>query len=137
MKEHTDVLVIGGSAAGVVAATTGKCCYPDKDFLVIRKEKEVLIPCGIPYVFGSLESTEQNLIPDALLSNNNVRLKVDEATSIDQENKVCETAGGLEISFEKLVLAIGSYPVFPKWLNGDDKGIGIKVAKDTVTGDKI
>ena len=31
----TDVLVIGGSAAGIVAAVTGKSNYPDKDFLVI------------------------------------------------------------------------------------------------------
>ena len=36
--EKTDVLVIGGSAAGIVAAVTGKNNYPDKDFLVIQKE---------------------------------------------------------------------------------------------------
>jgi len=38
----TDVLVIGGSAAGIVAAVTGKSNYPDKDFLVVRKENQVL-----------------------------------------------------------------------------------------------
>jgi len=28
--ERTDVLVIGGSAAGIVAAVTGKSFYPEK-----------------------------------------------------------------------------------------------------------
>jgi len=32
MEDQTNVLVIGGSAAGIVAATTGKSNYPDKDF---------------------------------------------------------------------------------------------------------
>jgi len=137
MKEQADVLVIGGSAAGIVAATTGKSNFPDKDFLVVRKEKEVLVPCGIPYIFGSLESSEQNIIPDAVLSKNNVRLKVDEVISIDQENKVCETADGTEIKFKKLVLAIGSVPVLPKWLNGADKENVFTIPKDEVVIDKI
>ena len=55
--EKTDVLVIGGSASGIVAAVTGKTNYPDKDFTLIRKEKHVVVPCGIPYIFGSLDST--------------------------------------------------------------------------------
>ena len=54
--EKTDVLIVGGGAAGLVAAITGKSHYPDKDFLLIRKEKQVLVPCGIPYIFGSLEA---------------------------------------------------------------------------------
>ena len=46
--QKTDVLIIGGSAAGVVAATTGKGFYNDKEFMLIRKEQHVLVPCGIP-----------------------------------------------------------------------------------------
>ena len=41
--ENTDVLIIGGSVAGIVAATTGKSFYPDKKFMLLRKEKHVLI----------------------------------------------------------------------------------------------
>jgi NADH oxidase (H2O2-forming) len=66
--KKTDVLVIGGSAAGIVAATTGKTFYPDKDFLLLRKEKEVMVPCGIPYIFGTLENSGQNVILDAALT---------------------------------------------------------------------
>lgn len=137
MKESADVLVIGGSAAGVVVATTGKSCYSDKDFLVVRKEQKVLVPCGIPYIFGSLESSDNNIMPDAILSNNNVRLKIDEVVSIDQKNKVCETADGTEIGFQKLVLATGSTPIVPKWLKGGDKENVFTIPKDKSVIDEI
>jgi len=116
--KRTDVLVIGGSAAGIVAAVTGKSNYPDKDFLVIRKENQVVVPCGIPYVFGSLDSIDKNIIPDAGLAKAGVDLKIGKVVSIDQDKKVCKTNDGTEISFEKLVLATGSTPLVPKWLKG-------------------
>lgn len=116
--EKTDVLIIGGSAAGIVAAVTGKSCYPDRDFLLIRGEKQVLVPCGIPYIFGSLESSDKNLIPDTILTDAGIRLKIDKVVSIDEKNKKCKTSDDTEIRFEKLVLAIGSTPVVPKWLRG-------------------
>ena len=116
--EKTDVLVIGGSAAGIVTAVTGKNNYPDKNFLVIRKENQVVVPWGIPYVFGSLDSTDKNVIPDAGLTKAGVDLKIGEVVSIDQEQKVCKTNDNTEISFEKLVFATGSTPLVPKWLKG-------------------
>jgi len=114
----TDVLVIGGSAAGIVAAVTGKSNYSDKEFLIIRKESQVVVPCGIPYMFGSLDGTDKNVVPDAGLAKAGVNLKVGEVVSIDQEQKICKTDDGTEISFEKLVFATGSTPLVPKWLKG-------------------
>jgi len=116
----TDVLVIGGSAAGIAAGITGKSNYPDKEFLVIRKENQVVVPCGIPYIFGSLASTDKNVIPDAALAKAGVNLKIGHAVSIDQGKKVCRMDDGTEIAFEKLVLATGSMPALPKWLKGAD-----------------
>ena len=46
------MLVVGGSAAGLTAAITARLHYPAKSALVIRREKKVPIPCGIPYAFG-------------------------------------------------------------------------------------
>ena len=133
--KNTDVLVIGGSAAGIVAATTGKSCYPSKEFLLIRKEKQVIIPCGIPYIFGSLENSDKDLIPDAVLSKAGIDLKIGEVVSIDQ--KVCKTIDGTEIGFEKLVLATGSTPVVPRWLKGTELKNVFTIPKNKEYIDKI
>ncbi len=69
--EYADVVIIGGSAAGLTAAITSRRHYPKKSVLIVRKEKEVLIPCGIPYIFGTLGNYNKNLIPDATLNKNN------------------------------------------------------------------
>jgi len=45
--KKADVVVIGGSAAGIPAAITCRRHYPEKSVLLVRKEKQVLIPCGI------------------------------------------------------------------------------------------
>ncbi len=137
MKEKTDVLVIGGSAAGIVAATTGKSFYPNKKFTVIRKEKNVMVPCGIPYIFGSLDSSEKNLIPDGVLTNNDIQLKIDKAVKVDKENKICTTKDGTDISFEKLIFATGSTPVIPKWLKGGDLHNVFTIPKNKTVIDKI
>jgi len=41
--KKTDVLIIGGSAAGLAVATAGKSHYPNKSFLLIRIEEQVMI----------------------------------------------------------------------------------------------
>ena len=128
--KKTDVLVIGGSAAGLITALTGKSYYPEKDFLVIRKEEVVIVPCGIPYIFGSLESSAQNVIPDAGLEKAGVDLVVGEVVELDIEAKTAALADGEKICFDKLVLAIGSSPVKPAWLKGTDLENVFSIPKD-------
>ncbi|MCD6527195.1 MAG: FAD-dependent oxidoreductase [Desulfuromonas sp.] len=128
--EKTDILVIGGSAAGIVAATTGKAFHKDKKVTLVRKEVKVLVPCGIPYIFGSLESSEQNVVPDAVLSNAGVELKIGEAVSLDQDKKICRLADGSEIEFEKAVIATGSEPIRPSWLKGAELENVFTIPKD-------
>lgn len=113
-----DVVVIGGSAAGIVAAVTGKANYPDKDFILIREEDKVVVPCGIPYIFGSLESSDKDMVSDGVITNAGIGLKVGRVVEIDRENKICKMDDGTEIAFDKLVLATGSVPRVPKWLRG-------------------
>jgi len=134
--KKTDVLIIGGSAAGIVAALAGKSNYPEKEFLVIRKEEKVLVPCGIPYIFGSLGSSDKNVIPDAVLTNKGIKIEVDEVISIDQNEKVCSTAKGTEISFEKVIFATGSTPTVPGWLKGTNLENVFTISKDKIQLDK-
>ena len=113
--KQADVVIVGGSAAGPVAGITVRRHYPDMSVLLIRKEQEsqVMVPCGIPYIFGTVGACEKNIIPDALLSNNGVELMIDEVTEIDKAARTVKTAGGETVSYGKLVLATGSVPVRP------------------------
>lgn len=118
MVQKTDVLVIGGSAAGLVAAQVGRAKFPEKDFLVVRDTPSALIPCAIPYVFGQIGSTDNNVLPDGLATKNGARVLIDRVTDIDRERKVCTTENGEEIHYGKLIVATGSKPKIPGWLNG-------------------
>ncbi|MBN1773647.1 MAG: FAD-dependent oxidoreductase [Deltaproteobacteria bacterium] len=110
--EKSDVIVIGGSAAGLTAALTSRRHYPEKEVLLVRREQQVLIPCGIPYIFGTVGSPEKNLIPDALLEKNGIRLLVTDATYVDRTAKRVDTPKG-QLQFDRLVLATGSLPAMP------------------------
>jgi NADPH-dependent 2,4-dienoyl-CoA reductase/sulfur reductase-like enzyme len=119
--QHTDVLIIGSSAAGLATAISGKNNYPDKEFMVLRKEEKVMVPCGIPYIFGSLENSDQNVLPaeskfDALGINH----QLGEVSQINREDKVCILENGEQIQYEKLVIATGSTPKVPTWMEGHD-----------------
>jgi NADPH-dependent 2,4-dienoyl-CoA reductase/sulfur reductase-like enzyme len=122
MSSKADVVVIGGSAAGLTAAITARRHYPDKNILVIRKEKVVPIPCGIPYIFETVGSPEKNLIPDAVLEKNKLDLLLAEATGIDREKKVVATSEG-DVTYDRLVIATGSLPAMPPVPGFDKKGV--------------
>lgn len=133
----TDVLVIGGSAAGFVAAMTVKSNNPDKNVIMIRQEEKVMIPCGIPYIFGELGSSDMNIFPDAGLESNNIEIKVDTVTSINVKEKKCATKKGDSISFDKLIIATGSKPFVPKGLDGANLGGAYTIPKDKIYLDKM
>ncbi len=119
--KNTDVLIIGSSAAGLATAMSGKNNYPDKEFTVIRKEDQVMVPCGIPYIFGSLESSDQNVLPaDSKYDALGIKYQVGEVENIDRKNKVCTLSDGSQIGYQKLVMATGSTPKVPGWLEGTD-----------------
>jgi NADH oxidase (H2O2-forming) len=109
--KKADVLVIGGSAAGPVAGISCRRRYGDKSVILVRKEEQVLVPCGIPYIFGTVSSPEKNLIPDALLQNNGIELIKGEAVEIDKEKKAVSLSNGDTVSYDRLVLATGSSPI--------------------------
>jgi NADPH-dependent 2,4-dienoyl-CoA reductase/sulfur reductase-like enzyme len=118
MRE-SDVVVVGGSAAGIAAAITCRRHYPEKNVLLVRKEEQVLIPCGIPYTFGTVGGPQNNLIPDAVLDKNGIELLVDQAVDIDRQGRTVETEGGEQIGYQKLILATGSVPIVPPIAGSD------------------
>ena len=125
----TDILIVGGGAAGIVTALTAKDNYPDKDVTVVRKEEKTLVPCGIPYIFGTLGSVEKDLVPDDILEKGGINLVIDEVTSVDPKGKVAEVRSSGKIAFEKLILATGSKPLVPP-IRGVDRENVFQVRKD-------
>jgi NADPH-dependent 2,4-dienoyl-CoA reductase/sulfur reductase-like enzyme len=120
MEQNVNILVIGGSAAGLVAAMTAKANHQDKRVMMIRKEEKVMIPCGIPYIFGTLEHTDQNILPDAGLINLGVEIVLDVVLSIDPEGHYVTTEKGNKVTYDRLVITTGSIPIKPSWLKGKD-----------------
>ena len=106
-----NIVIIGGSAAGITAGITARRHYPEADITLIRKEEQVLIPCGIPYIFGTVGVPQKNLIPDTILEANGIKLILSEAQSINREQKTVVTSSHGEIPYDKLILAMGSLPM--------------------------
>jgi len=112
-KDQKGVVIVGGSAAGIVAAITARKFYKDKKITLIRKEETVLIPCGIPYIFGTLKSVKENLISDAIIQKNDIELIIEEVKEVNPSEKEVITSENKNIPYEKLVLATGSNPIIP------------------------
>jgi len=120
MKKY-DVVIIGGGPAGLTTAISARNTYTDKSIALIRREKTALIPCGIPYVLGTLECVEDNILPDAPLQKNNVDLIVDEV--MGREGNVLKLKSGEQVEYKKLVLATGSKPFVPPIPGIEKKGV--------------
>jgi NADPH-dependent 2,4-dienoyl-CoA reductase/sulfur reductase-like enzyme len=97
-----------------------------------------MVPCGIPYIFGTLDSSNQNIMPvDASLEKAGITSLVDEVTNINKEKKTVSLASGETIQYTKLVIATGSTPVKPKWLVGGEKENVFVIPKDKVYLDEM
>ncbi|WP_201353303.1 NAD(P)/FAD-dependent oxidoreductase [Hydrogenimonas urashimensis] len=123
---HSDILIIGGGPAAMVTAGTARQYYPNKSVTVLKKGKDSMVPCGIPYVFGPLlESVEDDMIPCGdMAAKMGTELIVEEAVGIDFEKKRVAGKSGESYGYEKLIIATGSVPKIPRQIaNHDAPGV--------------
>ena len=116
--KKTDLLVIGGSAGGILSATMARKAYGDIDITVIRDTDAVMVPCGIPYIYGTLKCTSKNVIPDKMLADAKINLVVGTVVKVDKDNKSVTTKDNEIYSYKKLVIATGSLPIIPTFIPG-------------------
>jgi len=124
-----DVVIIGGNPAGGTAAGAAKKLNKGKSVLVIRKEPDALVPCGIPYTFGTLDSVEDDIKPIAPAKKAGIEFLIDEVVAVDTEAKKLTLKESEEIGYEKLIFATGSEPVVPPIPGHDLDGV-VTIRKD-------
>jgi nitrite reductase (NADH) large subunit len=73
--------------------------------------------------FSGKTANDLSLVPEGFFSNPNIKLYLnDKAVSIDRAAKRVRTSIGQELSYDKLVLATGSYPFVPPIPGKDREG---------------
>ena len=105
MQTNVDILTIGGGPAGIISAVTARKYYPDKKVALMKSVGKGVIPCGIPYMFASLKSPDENKLGDAALEKNKIDIIVDEAISLNRQEKVIVTKTNKRYIYEKLIPA--------------------------------
>ena len=129
MKKKFDIVIIGGGPAGIVTSITAKKYYPDKNILIIKREKKSVIPCGIPYMISSLKSPDENELSFKKIEDMGINVIVDEVEKIDKKGKEIKTKNGDYYSYGKLILATGAVPIKPS-IKGIEKDGIFLIKKD-------
>lgn len=108
-----DALIIGGGPGGMSAAITAAKVWPGKKILLVRREQEPVVPCGIPYIFGTLGGVDNDLLSNAPFRSLGGEILCDPIMNVDREKSIAVTESGLRIHWERLILATGTTPHLP------------------------
>ena len=130
------VVVIGGDAAGMTAASALRRKLPKGDEVVVleRGSWTSYSACGIPYwISGEVASPEALVarsVKDHLANGIDVRMGV-EASAIDPGARTVSIRGGNDLSYDRLVIATGAEPVRPDLPGIEGDGIyGVQTLDD-------
>lgn len=133
------VVIVGGVAGGMSAATRLRRLDADAEIVVLEKSGHVSYAnCGLPYFVGGIIEQEDSLFlqtPQSLHARFRLDVRVmTEAINIDPIAKtvaVMDLASGQtsEISYDKLILSPGANPVIPP-IPGIENGITLRTVED-------
>ncbi|OQY19590.1 MAG: pyridine nucleotide-disulfide oxidoreductase [Desulfobacteraceae bacterium 4572_35.1] len=109
----TDVAIIGGSAAGMAAASAMVRRYPEKKVTLIRNVINTVVPCGIPYMYGLLKGVKKNIVGDGPFEQAGIEIITKHVELIDRQAKQLVFDDGETIGYDKVILSTGSKPFLP------------------------
>src|SRR5262245_14578247 len=116
------ILVIGGNAAGLTAASRAKRVDPGLDITVLEKSPYISYStCGIPYYFAKMVQADDliSYTPEAFEKERGI--KIQNNTRVDaivpSRKRVhatrVDTSEQVEFSYERLLVATGVKPKLP------------------------
>ena len=133
------VVVIGGVAGGMSAATRLRRLDPDASIVVLERSGHVSYAnCGLPYYVGGIISREEDLLlqtPESLHQRFRLDVRVSsEVTGIDaaaQTVAVRDLATGEEytLAYDALILSPGASAIVPP-LPGIERGMTLRTVED-------
>ncbi len=133
------VVIIGGVAGGMSAATRLRRLDADAEIIVLERSGHVSYAnCGLPYFVGGVIEDEAALLlqtPKSLHRRFGLDVRVrTEVTSIDPSTKVVqvvnlETSKVYELSYDVLVLSPGASPVIPP-IPGIERAMPLRTVED-------
>ncbi len=133
------IVIIGGVAGGMSAATRLRRLNADAEIVVLEKSSHVSYAnCGLPYFVGGVIEEEQSLLlqtPESLHARFRLDVRVrNEAIAIDPQLKsvrVRDLATGHEyaLSYDRLILSPGASPIVPD-LAGVERAFTLRTVED-------
>jgi len=133
------IVIIGGVAGGMSAATRMRRLDADAEIIVIEKSGHVSYAnCGLPYYVGGVIEEEEALLlqtPASLHARFRLDVRIaSEVLAIDPVGKSVEVINELsgekyQISYDKLVLSPGASPVVPP-IPGIERAMTLRTVED-------
>lgn len=133
------IVIVGGVAGGMSAATRARRLDPDASIIVIERSGFVSYAnCGLPYYVGGVIADEASLLlqtPESLDARFELDVRVQsEVTSIDRAAKrVSVTNLGTnqtyELEYDQLILSPGAQPVIPP-IPGIERAFTLRTVED-------
>ena len=114
-----DVVIIGGGAAGMSAASKAKRVNPDLNVIVLEKGKYVsYAECGIPYFLEGVVPSINDLIHyriEEFTKNRGISVRTGiEVLGINRDERTLDLDNGERMRYDRLVIATGVSPKIPE-----------------------
>lgn len=139
MSQDLKVIIVGGVAGGMSAATRLRRLSEKAEIIVLERGEHVSFAnCGLPYHLSDTIADRQKLLlntPEGLKQRFNLDVRVGhEVTGIDRQAKTVkvrrlDSGEELSLPYDKLILSPGAYPVRPP-LPGQERALTLRNIPD-------
>ena len=126
MEKVGKVVVVGAGIAGLAAVEGIRAVSPDTKVTLISKETHLpYYRLNLTrYLAGEISETELQIKPQSWFKENQIQLLLGaEVSRLDLDRKTMELNNGDELSFDKLILAVGAHPFMPPFPGAYREGV--------------